>query len=306
MFKKKTKLTQNLVYMSVMAAINAALSLLSCINGLSGFFSAFVIILLPVISALVTIFCQKKYYPLYFVATFAVCFLSTFFLDPTFSLFAVFPSLITGFLFGLLLEKNYDPIFPLLYCALIQFLLNIATIPLINFITKTDLTQIFINILALTEKGDLGYQILPSFILLISFIEMTFTFIVISKCLEKLGIAKEQKIKMHPWVFNGNFLILILGVLIFSILKNFMISLIFFFLSIFMTFYYFTILLDSKNKVAFIIYFLNLLIAIILFIALYKIVPQPYGLLIITTWPDLVFLQKIITDIYSILKKKNI
>ena len=75
MFKKRETLTQNIAYMGLMAAINVIFVLLTYFVPFLIFVLVFV---LPLTSVVVTIFCQKKYLPIYMLATIGLCLITTF------------------------------------------------------------------------------------------------------------------------------------------------------------------------------------------------------------------------------------
>ena len=95
-FKKRETLLQNMTYMGIMAAINFIFILLSSFIPFLLFVLVFI---LPLASAVVTVFCKKRYYIIYFVVTGALCLL----INAPDTMFYVIPSLITGFIFGFLI-----------------------------------------------------------------------------------------------------------------------------------------------------------------------------------------------------------
>ena len=97
LFKKRETPVENITYLGIMAAINVIFVLLTNVLPVLFFLIVFV---LPLTSAVVTLFCKKAYFPIYFIVTLALCFLVNlgFHIFDTF--LYVFPSLITGFLFG--------------------------------------------------------------------------------------------------------------------------------------------------------------------------------------------------------------
>ena len=124
LFRKRETAIQNISYMSIMAAINVIFVLLSNVLPILLFILIF---LLPLTSAIVTIYCRKRYYPIYLVVTLALCILVSFGFTIFDTLIYVFPSLLTGFVFGVCFEKNVPAIIILVGNTILQFLLSLLT-----------------------------------------------------------------------------------------------------------------------------------------------------------------------------------
>ena len=138
LFKKRETVVQNIAYMAIMAAINVIFVLLTAILPPLMFLIVFV---LPLTSAVVTLFCKKRYFPIYAIATVALCLLTTMGIYIYDTFFYVIPSLITGFVFGLLIEKRAPAIYIIVGSTALQYVLSYLTflildmiLPDINFI----------------------------------------------------------------------------------------------------------------------------------------------------------------------------
>ena len=131
LFKKRETLIQNIAYMAIMAAVNVVFVLLSNVLPVLLFLLVFV---LPLTSTIVTIYCKKRYFPIYFIVTLALCFG----VSAGFSIFDTFiyvlPSLITGFIFGLFIEKQIPAIYTLIAATVIQYGLTILTFYVLGLI----------------------------------------------------------------------------------------------------------------------------------------------------------------------------
>ena len=147
MFKKRETLTQNIAYMGLMAAINVIFVLLT-------YFVPFLIFLLvfilPLTSVIVTIFCEKKYLPIYVLATIALCLIITMnnFSD---TLFYVIPALISGVAFGLMVEKKVPSVWIIFASTLITTGLSYAFVPLIQFIYNQNIIDVFLKVFKVNE-----------------------------------------------------------------------------------------------------------------------------------------------------------
>ena len=130
MFKKRETLTQNIAYMGLMAAINVIFVLLTYFVPFLIFVLVFV---LPLTSVVVTIFCEKKYLPIYMLATIGLCLIATMnnFSD---TLFYVIPALISGVVFGLLVERKVSPVWIIFVSSLITTGLSYAFLVLYHIV----------------------------------------------------------------------------------------------------------------------------------------------------------------------------
>ena len=129
LFQKKETIVQNIAYMAIMAAINVIFVLLTAILPPLMFLIVFI---LPLTSATVTLFCKKRFFPIYFVVTVALCLLVTsgIYIFDTF--FYVIPSLITGFIFGILVEQKVPSIYIILISTVVQFVITFLTFIIMN------------------------------------------------------------------------------------------------------------------------------------------------------------------------------
>ena len=148
-FNKRKTPIQNIAYMAIMGAINVLFVLLSNVFPLLLFLLVFI---LPLTSTIVTICCQKKYYPIYFLVTLALCILVSYGFSIFDTLIYVIPSLITGFLFGFCFEKNTPVILILLGNTILEFLLSLLTFYVLgSFITNMNMMNTLISAFGLTN-----------------------------------------------------------------------------------------------------------------------------------------------------------
>ena len=69
-FRKKTTLVHNITYMALMTAINVIFIVL---DTYVPFLMLLLILMLPFVSAVVSYYCQKRYYIIYAVASIGLC-----------------------------------------------------------------------------------------------------------------------------------------------------------------------------------------------------------------------------------------
>ncbi len=190
MFSKRETLTENIALMALMSAINIIISVLSAFLNV---FSIFLILVLPLVSTLVEIYCKDRYYLIYAFASLGLSLIATLWNIET-TIFYLIPSLITGYLFGLLAKKNIPSIYSILLTSLVQMGLTMGEIPLINFIFDVNIINTFKTFFKLNESSNVDI-IIPSFIFVISLIQMSLSYLIISNELVKLKIEEYENDK---------------------------------------------------------------------------------------------------------------
>ncbi|MFA7020089.1 MAG: hypothetical protein WC215_00805 [Bacilli bacterium] len=280
---KRETLVQNITYMAIMAAINAIFSLLAA---LVPALSLFLMIVLPLSSAVVFLFCKHKYYPIYAIATIIICLLITIF-DMSFTIFYVIPSIITGYIFGLFIKYKLHAVWIILITSIAQGLFTALTLPLINVIFDVNIIDTFKGILQLTSSTNVDI-IVPSFLFYLALTQMIFSYIVIHSEIHKFG----YKINDHP-INTTIFSYILLGTTIMIIPFIFLLpSGAYLLLSVslyFMFFIAFTFIMQKSYKVL-IAYGGSLLAFMFLFALLYPIISSPFGLLLTGLLPVLIAL----------------
>ena len=141
-FKKRETLIQNISYMALMAAINVVFVLLTTFVPFLFFLIVFV---LPLTSTIVMLFCRKRYFLIYAFATLGICLIVTL-SNIGDTLFYVLPSIITGGLFGLLIEKNINNNVIIILATIAQSILTYATLPLIELFSGINVINTFVNL----------------------------------------------------------------------------------------------------------------------------------------------------------------
>lgn len=210
LFKKRETLVQNIAYMAIMAAINVIFVLLTAVLPPLMFLIVFV---LPLTSAVVTLFCKKRYFPIYFVVTIGLCLLTTFGIYMWDTFFYVLPALITGFVFGILIEKNVPGIYIIIISALLQYVITYLTflalgalIPGINFIDA------LLNIFGLATF-EFKSIFVHSFLFILAFIQTLFTYVIIGFEIKKLGFSINLEEKHDWWLIVLSFVFICLSIL---------------------------------------------------------------------------------------------
>lgn len=284
LLKKQESLVQNIAYMGLMAAVNIIFIVMTYFVP----FLLFVLVfLLPLCSAIISFYCKKIYFPIYFVAVTAVCLL----IDFSDALFYVIPSLITGFIFGLLIERKVPSIFIILAITIVQFGLSLASIPLIQVITNRNIVEDMAALFKLSDYEYLGY-VKYTFIFTIAFIQTILTYLVMRSELVKFGMSFNEVVEKA--IILDIFSIFFISM---SVLFGFLvpeISYIFLIIALIFAFYR-IIRLDFKYYKIYLIEFFIILFATVFFVAeLYSLITKPLGLLLFGIFPFLVSVACII------------
>ena len=186
LFKKRETPIENISYMSIMAAINVIFVLLSNILPVLLFLLIF---LLPLSSAIVTVFCKKRYYPIYFVVTLALCLAVAFGFTIFDTLIYVIPSLLTGFVFGICFERNVPAILVLVGNTILQFLLSILTFYVLGYIVSNlNMMNVLITAFGLNQFTYKETFTLI-FLYIIAMIQITLSYIFIKIQLQRFNVS---------------------------------------------------------------------------------------------------------------------
>lgn len=185
---ERENLTKSIPLMALMAAINIIVAELA---GLSPIVSLFLILVLPLTSAVVELCCKDRYFPIYAVATFGLSLALTFWNLET-TIFYVLPSIVTGYIFGLLAKHKIPVVWSIIAATLAQTAMSYALIPLVNFIFQVDIILTFKTALGLKEMTYVDMMI-PSFIFVISLIQVSLSQLIVSQELQKFGIKEIDK-----------------------------------------------------------------------------------------------------------------
>ena len=291
-FKKRETLLQNITYMAIMAAINFVFVLLT--NFVPGLLFVFVFVL-PLASTIVTIYCNKKYYILYLIVSLAIC-LPINILD---TIFYVLPSLITGFLFGLLIEKKFPSIWILFITSVVQTALTYISLLVYEKISGIDVISNFAIIFGLKDFVYLTY-VEHGFVFLISLVQELITFVVMLEELPKFESNLEVKDKTNIFVPIAVFVSIVLSIIFAFAYKPLAID--FMLVALFFGVFETVNILYNRTKFLLISLGVSLFVSFFLFASIYSLIEKPLGILMIQTYPLVI---SIIVLINNYLLKKN-
>ena len=292
--KKRETIVQNIAFMAIMAAINVIFVL---ITTFVPFLFFLIVFILPLTSTLVTLMCKKRYFPIYAFATVGLCLICTIWqIDNT--IFYVIPSIISGFIFGLCIEKKIPSFWTILTTTSIQILFTYLSIPLIKLMTGRNIIDVFANAFMVSDFIYLDYLV-PCFIFFIAVIQEILTLLIIKDQLPKFGyeLTDPKQLPLSLMILLGSFVSLaVMFAFIYGPLA-YLFSLYGLVLSIYALVY---LLLERKG----IIYALlggGFILSIFLFAVFYPYIPKPLGLLLINIF---FLIEAIIVLINNYLLKK--
>lgn len=188
LFSKKETLIRSMPLMAMMAAINVIFSLFTAFVPL---LSVILIIFIPLTSTLVEVYCKDRYFPIYAIATLGLSVVvSLSAID--FTLFYLIPSIVTGYVFGLMAKKNFPSLWGILIASILQTGISFAFIPLIQLITEHNLIEDIIRILNVTDTTYFNNLLILMFFV-VALIQTILSFIVVNNELRKFGVKNDNE-----------------------------------------------------------------------------------------------------------------
>jgi len=290
----KKNLTQSLVLMAVMAAINIIVSVVAAFSVIA---SVFLIILLPLTSTIIAVFCRTRYFPIYAVSTIGLSLVATLWnFDMT--LFYIVPSVITGFVFGFTLKRGYHFGWAIGISALLQAGLSLLFIPILNAIFNIDFIHDLLVIFKISNE-ELGRHLVPSIFFAYSLIQALLSYFVVSNEMKKFWPEAEEAEELRYFTGIGSIIsISIVGFAFVNLGVAYLILLISFYFGAITVFTEF----KKKHYKTIIAFTGVLLINVFLSAIFYQKLPTYYGILIMGVTPACICL---ISMTLSFLQKKK-
>ena len=294
-FFKKETLIRTICFMAFFVAINVVCSFLTTVLPL---ISILLIIFLPLTSAIVEVMCKDRWFPIYAVATIGLSIVVSL-SSIDFTIFYIVPSIFTGYIFGLFSKRNLPSMFAIFLAAIVQTLLSFAFIPLLQLITGSNLIDVFVKILKISNRFWFDSVILLLFFL-VSLIQVILSYIVVQNELNKFGQKTECKYNQERIAGFTTIGAAVLSA-IFSI---FYMPLCYLFIGIAYYFAVFVVIfqVQSKNKFCLIADGAALLVGIILYAALNQFIKDEVEFALFAVTPGLI---SIVSICYSFLKKSE-
>ena len=299
-FKKRETVIQNIAYMAIMSAINIIFVLLS--NLVPGLLFLLVLIL-PLTSTVVTLYCKKVYYPVYAITTLGLCLAVAGGFSIFDALIYVFPSLIVGFDFGVCFEKKLPAIVIIVGTTVVQFALSFLTyFVLSKIVTNFDIMYGIINLFGLKDFAYLNAFLLI-FVYIISQIQIVLSYIFIKLQINRLGIEINLECQNRFLLYCVSFISLILAVLSYFFFINW--TMIFVILPLPIYVYEIVQLILKRKTVNYILIAVAHISFVFIFAFVYKYVHAPNQLITISILTGLVTIIDFL-DNYCFHKESNI
>jgi len=264
---KLKKASQNITLMALMAAFNAIFALLMY---LLPALSIILYLILPFITTLVVIKCSPRYLIIYYLASIAICFVINL-QGLEYIIFTLIPSLITGTVFGVCLEKKLNIGLIIILSSFCQFAVSLLTLPLINLIYTNDehaILEVFKVFLG-AEREHLLYKIFLPLTFSIALAQNIISFLIVSSELSKFKIDINYDNK-----FGIAYSLINIGLMVLTILSAFFfddLMYLFLAISIVLTALLVTSLMEQQKKILIVILGLSIIFILIGSIVISKI-----------------------------------
>ena len=196
-----------LTFSSIMSALSVVFSVVAYLIGDIGLF---LILILPLCSSLVSVSVKFKYALIYIVSTLLISLI-----DFQLALFIILPCLISGLIFGRLIRVYLQGHFIILINALVLLIMQFASTYLINFIYEIDLVQSISSLLLLKETTFKEAYLL--FLFMISLIQSSLSFMIISSELKKLDLEFNEKKDRFILTLSLEISMMILTIILFNV-----------------------------------------------------------------------------------------
>ena len=294
-FIKRETLIRTICFMYFFVAINVLCSFLTTVLPLLGII---LIIFLPLTSAMVEVTCKDRWFPIYAVATIGLSIVVSF-SSIDFTIFYIVPSIFTGYIFGLFCKRNLPSMFAIFFAAIIQTVLSFNFIPLLQLITGSNLIDVFVKILGISDRFWFDTMILLLFFA-VSLIQVILSFIVVENELKKFGFQNECK-RNEELIADYS----VVGAAVLTLaLSFFYLTLCYLFVGIAYYFAVFIVMFQVKsvNKHCLIADSVCVLIGIILYAALNKFLQNGTDFALFAIIPTLI---SVVSISYSFLKKSE-
>ena len=194
-FSKKETPTQNLAFCAIIAAFDGILSLISALLPISSFF---LMMVAPLLAALVSYFCQKRYYAIYFFGALGVSIaVSAWNFENT--IFYLLPSLCAGLLYGFLLRRKSNVALMNFAVSMVQYVFFLLSLLLVKAIYEVDMREVIRSLFGL-QSSDLLNDAFSLFALAYSFAVTGLAHLFFALQATHIGIEYSDEEKL-PWVY---------------------------------------------------------------------------------------------------------
>ena len=246
-------------------------------------------IVIPMCSSFISLKVNWKYRIVYLFAC-----LITFFIDPSMTLFIVIPSLISGLILGELLSKYIQGYYIIFITTMVVSILQIGSTYLIDLLFEVNMIELFGTILKISNEDFISLFYL--FIFILSLIQVSLSFIIITNELKKLNFEFNEKNNQFINIFVINCISIALSIAAFFINNTIYFLLLGFTIYFGVVLGYYNFSFYQKKKIL-IIQLPLYIISIIGFSILYNIIGNNNSLILLL----LPFVSQLITSTYIII-----
>lgn len=272
-FNKKNTLTENMAFMALMAAIDVLISL---VGSLVPVLALFLMLLLPLVSTLVELYCRDRYYLIYAAAAVGLSLVATMW-NMQSTIFSLIPALATGYFFGLMIKKGVDAFWAIFAATVAQAFLSLLAIPFINWVYETDLVEASLTFFKL--GGSLNARIIvPTFVYAISLTQVALSYLIVLGEIRRFGYSSNAETK-RAWLFPLLSLIfsaLMIPAAFLSLHAAYLLLA----LSIHFAVYAAALAIRKTMRASLILLGVSLVLSVFLFALFYQDLPAPKGLLL--------------------------
>ena len=285
LFRLRTSPLENLTFVAMMVAFDAILSLVSA---LVPFSSLFLMLLAPLTSAAVSLFCKKRYIPLYLISALGIGIAITAW-DFMNTLFYLFPSLLAGSLYGFLWRLKAPSSINIFTTSLLSFCLFYVSMTLIRlFLDGVNMIDVLLALI--NRKGDpYAPTVFPLFIYGYALTQTALSHAFLFSQLKRLGQVEALEGRL-PYTYPALALLFAVSSLLTAFLNP---KVAYFLLGI--TIYWSTcsikLFLPRPKPLAIAAAVLSIFIGILLFAGIYKSMPEQSGLILVNAPMTLVALS---------------
>lgn len=223
--KKNRTLANNITFIALMAAFNFIFALLMVYLPA---FSLVLYVFLPFVTTITVLHVDKKYLSIYYISSILLTFIINLNgLD--FIIFTLIPSLITGSVFGICLEKKVNSVTAILLSSFCQFAFSLLTIPLINaiYMNNQSIINVFRAFLG-ENRENLTYKLFLPTVFAVSLAQNIISFLIISSEMNKFKVTINNSDELsiaYSYIACGLFLLTIISIFVFDDLMYLLLSL---------------------------------------------------------------------------------
>ena len=274
-FSPRESSTQNIAYISIMAAIDVVFSLFAAFFP---FGAIFLMLLLPLPSAVAAYYCKNRYIPVYLLAAIGLSIVVTVW-DFQNTLFYAIPAICSGTLYGFLKQKRLTTAENIFATGLLNMGLTYLSLLLINAIYSVDMINFLLTIITV-QDSPLMPMIMPAAIMTYGLVQEAIVNIIMQVIMESVPASDKPSGEIHKLLYPIFGLLSGIGALIASFFSVevaycFLISL--FFWLPYSLFYVF----PFKKKWIYAPLIFSFILGLSFFYIFYGSVPKGYGLLLL-------------------------